>query len=188
MTNSDPVYSFRDIPRPPSPDLAGINEILSRYTLLNLAAGDDSSDVQLLTLRREILGLMGKTPECSSDVRDLLSEVNELLADQIYAPDDREAISQACLTHWKATLVPHFTQLCVDTVKAKLRGELEIGELIDIGFALEQGASHGKGWEALLLDDVGPTVTTSSLSADRMRRALSVIRSEYESVLRVATL
>jgi hypothetical protein len=188
MTNSDPVYSFRDTPRPPSPDLSGINEILGRYTHLNLATGDDSSDVQLLTLRREILGVMGKTPECSSDVRDLLSEVNELLADQIYAADDREAISQACLDHWKATLVPHFTQLCVDTVKAKLRGELGVGELIDIGFALEQGVSNRKAWEDLLLDDVGPVVTTSSLSADRMRCALSVIRFEYEIALRVARL
>lgn len=188
MTNSDPVYSFRDTPRPPSPDLASINEILGRYTLLNLAAGDDSSDVQLLTLRREILGLMGKTPECSSDVRDLLSEVNELLTEQIYAADDREAISQACLAHWKATLVPHLTQLCVDTVKAKLRGELSVEQLVDIGFALEQGINNGKEWESLLIDDVGLTITSSSLSTERMRLALSVIRSEYESALRVAIL
>lgn len=188
MSNSEPVYSFRDLPPSTTPDLSGINEILGHYTCFDPSAIDGSSDLAILQLRHELLALMVNTPECSSDVPKLLEDVHELLVEQIYAGDDRDAIARECLSHWKKTLVPRFTDLCVHTVKTKLTGVLPVGSLVDIGFSLEQGISNGKPWEELLVDDVGPAVTNSDITTDRMRRALSLIKSEYESAFRIATL
>lgn len=188
MSNSEPVYSFASSSSPKQPDMSGINEILSRHMRLALSYQESSSDIRLLELRHILLEKLTKTPECHSEVFELLEEVNDLLADCIYANEDRDAIINACLTHWKTTLLPHHTELCVESVRLKLGNHLAVGALIDIRFALESGIKHQIPWDDLLLETIGPVITRSDLSPERMRHAIQLIQMEYQSALQIATL
>lgn len=188
MSNSEPVYSFGRSPTPASPDLSAINEVLGRYMCLESVHTHDASDMRLLELRHHLLEKMRKTPESFTDIEALLGEVNDLIAESIYTREDRETIERECLEHWKKTLVPSYTELCVETVRLKLRDTLSVGTLVDLRFALEQGIKNKTLWEDFLVDMVGPAITTSDISPDQMRCALRLIREEYESVLRIATL
>jgi hypothetical protein len=131
---------------------------------------------------------MKKCPECLSEVGTLLDEVNELVAECIYAEGDRETIATECLRHWRETLLPHYTDLCVETVRLKLRDSLSVTSRIDVKFALERGIKNRIPWEDLLLEEIGPAVTQSDLSAHQMRYALGIIGAEYESALTIAEL
>jgi hypothetical protein len=155
---------------------------------LELTYSEISADERLLELRHHLIEKMGSAPECLLDVDKLLGEVNDLLANCIYATEDREAIVKECLQHWKQSLVPHFTELCVETVRLKLRDSLSLDSLIDIRFALESGIKHRIPWDDLLAEEIGPAITKSDLSPYQMRHALWTLRVEYESALRIAML
>jgi hypothetical protein len=155
---------------------------------LDLSVGESCSDTELLELRHQLLEQMGKTPECLSDVRKLRDEVYDLVAERIYGTDDKRAIAHECVNHWKKTLVPDYTEFVVESVRLKLRDLLSIDTLVDLRFALERGIRHQTPWEDLLLAKVGPAVTQSAIAPEQMRRAVALIRSEYEVALQIATL
>ena len=188
MANSEPVYSFRDASTPAPPDLTGINEVLGRYMRLELRETESSPDTDLLALRHHLLERLLTHPECVSDVEKLLGEVNDLVAECIYASDDRDTIARECLKYWRDNLLPHYTELCVDTVRLKLQAFLSMDTQVDLRFALERGIRNQVSWEDLLLQEVGPAITRSNLSPEVMRHALGIIHTEYEGALRVARL
>ena len=188
MHNSEPVYSFRDSLSRSMPDLSGINEVLHRYMRLETSSTKDSPDDTLLELRHHLLEKLAANPECVSEVEQLLSEVDDLVADSIYTREDRDTILQECLNHWRERLLPHYTELCVETVRLKLKNMLPIDALVDIRFALERGIKNAIPWEDLLLEEVGPAITKSDRSAEQMRHSLRLIQDEYARALKISTL
>lgn len=97
MRHSEPVYSFNDSSSHGPPDLSRINEVLGRYMRLDASPSDISPDTKLLHLRHHLIEKMNRSPECLSDVGTLLGEINELIAECIYAEDDRETIATECV-------------------------------------------------------------------------------------------
>lgn len=188
MHNSEPVYSFRNSSSPSFPDLSRINEVLGRYMRLEITSSEDSPDAALLELRHHLLEKLATNPECLFEVEQLLNEVNELLADAVYTRDDRDAILRACLDHWRANLLPHYVELCTETVRLKLTNVLPIDALVDIRFALERGLKNATPWEDLLLEEIGPAITRSNRSPEEMRKSVRLIEDEYTRALRIATL
>jgi len=188
MSNSEPVYSFNSSSGSPSPDLSRINEVIGRYLRLPSIATDCSKESRLLGLRHELLGKMVSTPECISDVEQLLGEVNDLIAESIYAACDKDIIAQECVTHWKKTLLPRYSDLCVETIRIKLNDTLPLEASIDIRFAVARGLKNQVPWEDLLVGEVGPVITRTRLCPQEMRRSVQLIQSEYQSALRIAEL
>ena len=188
MSNSEPVYSFDPSSGSPSPDLSRINEVIGRYLRAPSIFTEDSKDSRLLGLRHELLGKMVSTAECISDVEQLLGEVNDIIAESIYAACDRDIITQECVTHWKKTLLPLYSDQCVETIRIKLQGALPLEASIDIRFAVARGLKNQIPWEDLLLAEVGPVITRTPLFIHEMRRSVQLIQSEYESALRIAKL
>lgn len=155
---------------------------------LEIASTKDSPDDTLLELRHHLLEKLAAHPECLSEVEQLLSEVDELVADSIYTREDRNTILQECLNHWREKLLPHYTELCVETVRLKLKNMLPMDALVDIRFALERGIKNVIPWEDLLLEEVGPAITRSNGSTEEMRHSVRLIEDEYARALRISAL
>lgn len=68
----------------------------------------------------------------------------------------------------------------------KLRELLSVASHIDVKFALERGLKKLIPWEDLLLEEIGPVMTQSDLSAQQVRYALRIIGAEYETALTIA--
>jgi hypothetical protein len=130
---------------------------------------------------------MVNTPSSLDDFSTRLQELDELVAPSIFKEEHQEAIRDCVVAHWKRSLVPGLTEVCISSIKQKLGGLLSVAALIDVGFAFRHGIDRQVAWLDLMMDTIGPAVARCCATKEQTTAVLRLIQSEYDRVFDVAT-